>query len=174
VLGGLLTTVLLAWWCVGWGPRDGVIDGPKNAMWPSVAPADWPPPQRPQIDLGWGVRETWYFQLQEGDRRGRPATHYLLNQYEGGWPWPALRAEAWFQTSDPRRLETPGDLVRHNGLAMVGDEHNGGRCLPIRPLWPGFALDAACFTAGLLLMVGLVRYRRRREATDGIDTNRQS
>src|SRR5947209_12900247 len=91
VLGGLLTTVLLAWLLVGWGPRYGVIDGPMGAPWPASAPGDWPRPQRPQIALGWGVQETSYFQLIEGNRLGQPSTHYLLDQYDGGWPCTALR-----------------------------------------------------------------------------------
>jgi hypothetical protein len=124
--------------------------------------------------LGWGVQETWYFQLIEGNRPGQPSTHYLLDQYDGGWPWPALRAESWFQTSDPTRLVNPGDLVRHNGLAMVnGNEHHTARCLPIRPLWPGFALDAAAFAAVSLLVVSLVRHRRGRMAAAATDPKAQ-
>jgi hypothetical protein len=103
-----------------------------------------------------------------------------------GWPFRSLGGDRWqggpsaspdFRDPDKRRylllddsLPRPGDVYR-SAVPISRGRPPGGRAglLPLRPVWPGFAVNAAVYGAALWVLavavVGLRRFgrvRRRR------------
>ena len=76
-----------------------------------------------------------------------------------GWPWPAMLGERWSWDSAGWRYRSAIPLPMHN-------RHYEPGMLPLRPIWPGFAVNTLIYAAVLWLLIfsrfALRRFIRQR------------
>lgn len=132
-------------------------NGPP-AAWPRGTPADWPAATYSSYSVGRGVRlvtTTWL--NKEDEHRSSPA-HDLKEAsiLECGWPLPALRARQWAIASRAitgRVPLSPRPSLWEAGIPVpavkLPQASSGESRLPVEPVWPNFALNAAVLGAVL-------------------------
>ena len=188
---GAATTVVIAW--VGavcpresWpGMRAAVLGGPKHAemcwteeRWATTTVYSVYMADVKTIEPGMTRNErydattalpawswVWGDEVPESLREGAdgtPARSQQLLEIGGGWPARALR----FEADCPQNTSSPftvrwgvqlGEIVTPGPGAVVP------RALPLRPIWSGFAADAAVFgVAWWVLLVGWRKFTRPR------------
>ncbi len=115
--------------------------------WPHTPPPDWP---RPDDLVRW--RSTGY-QVESSITHDLREGEFSQGEWSAGLPMLAVR-KRW--TNDPNR--PPVDGVWHERLSI------GNASVPIRPIWPGFAVDVVFWTAvpwASIVVFRVVRARRR-------------
>ena len=183
LLAGAVANVAVAWFFVMAPPphrrvsggfavelRRWVMDHTPHSRepisaWPREVPHHWP-----QFRSG-----TRHRRIGSGmDRCGALQLDYsfIIQIKYVGWPLWSLESEAWInlhvgpnRTIQYRTDGHPehtwwltGIPVASNGASFVGDQ----RCLPIRPRWPGFAVNTLFYAAILWLPFVLRRWLRVR------------
>ena len=89
---------------------------------------------------------------------------WKVTQFATGWPVRTMMHE--FRESYLRNFDDPGSERWHWAWPL---ETNPMRALPLRPLWPGFAINTIFYAAILWLPVaGLGALRRRRRIKRGL------
>ena len=90
---------------------------------------------------------------------------FFIDFYSFGWPARSLQTETWhnYEIRSGRRLvDHPEPNVWNEGLRVDW----GLKVLPLRPIWPGFAINTIIYAAVLWLVFcawpGFVRRRVRR------------
>ncbi len=156
LLLGAILNVAVAWSLAIWMPFEipsGEIDASRDVRAFLVsrlgvdANLQWYSHQRLDITgLGWDGSEVYGVSLDE--------LFFGLQLLRSGWPMQALRGE-WQTTPEDERhkypLSVPG---RPSGIGAVS-------MLPLRPIWPGFAINTAFYAAILwLLTLGSFAMRR--------------
>ena len=184
LLLGAMINVAVAWGFAAWStipPNQSMEDFSPTLKYWGEFDAD-----RTRLEsLGWNGREETpdaeyilfamasaapglvYREIAESSRSKDPNFEgYVISTdvaYEtlAGWPWLALRGVRWNQAQrgepdhwvDHMLIETP----------LQSDILSGrdSRCLPFRPIWPGFAINTLIYaTLGWLLFVGPFQVRR--------------
>lgn len=181
VLLGALATVLSSWaiHAAQWYARDRATGGPLTywhsgltplppEAWPAVriarrvpVPLDGTSVQaiftRAQVGVGW-MREK--HEARSVESRGpTPSTiQEMLVRTTIGWPWPAMRRDAYDAMRSQGRTLYPYAATPPVSLAgglEIGPprrrSHNDRFALPLLPLWPGFLLNTLFYA--LLLFI---------------------
>jgi hypothetical protein len=123
----------------------------KAAAWSRPVPAEWPPQRAYRIDAGGRLMRLSI----EGN--GSHQAFFVLREYSFGWPMTAM---SFVLRDDSGNYALDGGWEIFTGLRRP-DEY----VLPLKPLWPGFALDTVFYAAiafTLWSAPGVVRRRVRR------------
>ena len=172
---GAVVNVGLTWVLAGIGPhvlvdpRLHIIRFPRG--WAAPVPDEWPPPNQ-----GWEVRTWWRFQAStstNGPERGvsleDSTTLSRLATFSSEVGWPCYAMCYWWRSKATSASETL--LEQHWGMMYVLPVRWFPQIiaieLPLRPLWPGFVLNAmfyATFCWSVLRGPGALRRWRRRRA----------
>ncbi len=153
LLAGAVVNVAVAWGWALWGPLPAWVEPTTPAgMWPRPVPDDWPRVVG-GIQSNFGLTRIWTFS-HLGLGRELPPEYFTLRRDRFGFPSRCLEAEI---QGAPRGAEILVGLRaplswRPRWQAAV---------LPLRPIWPGFAINTIFYAALLwLLTVGPFTLRR--------------
>ena len=145
----------------------------EASVWPRDVPAHWPRMSRANRVRRIGFEKDTYI----GDKNGpdhRRTEFFYIDIADAGWPCWSLESEAWLDMVLHRRPsrheETRRDGQPEHTLWLTGIpvSTNGSRFmadwrrLPIRPRWPGFAVNTLFYAAILWLPFVLRRWLRVR------------
>ena len=171
IVGGAIVNVAMAWGCAMWSMQSSEWESEPDS-WPIPVPENWPQPTHIE---GWGFCG---FGIQQVEILVDPPEQLdrerirngAIGVFMAGWPCLALYSER-------HRLEVFGGLYLSfdfsrpetfdEGIAIPSDlaDSHVVRCLPTRPLWPGFAINTIFYAAVLWLLFmipGSVKRHRRR------------
>ncbi len=184
---GVLVTIGVAWAGAAWTDMRGQImsvSGTGGLSLPIAAPGHWRATQNVQEYGGRFASRTEWAGLADLASDDTRAVGWRLRHVEAGWPWRSMRITVAYEyevprTSDPaqhRRVLSDEWGVLSGGmrlpewvrrvLVMKSDR------LPLRPMWPGWALSTGLY-AGLAWLwfvaprVWLRAQRRRRGECEG-------
>ncbi len=164
---GAVHVVLVAWGCALFAVTPVLREG-GEARWPVAVDPGWP--EQPRVafsgeSTGYRLRGA-----QSNPRRripGQPRGYRLYTEqrielHDFGWPLPSLRRTRSF---------TPEHTDHRFALAVPALDpiaRGRGRRLPLRPLWPGFAIGTLLFgLAAWLLLESPGHLRRGLRALNG-------
>lgn len=184
----LATAVAVAWAFAALpkrlGPRRGELDGwtvPRELAWPRPVPEGWPtamewsstgmtPENRGRARAfphSTTVLGRDFFHMEAwGTGAGRPddepAPIYYAERETFGWPWRAAQVLTMETGVDNVRTDALRSLY-HRGLELRPrtGPYDRPPVLPLRPVWPGLAADAAVYTAAWWSLLKLPGARRR-------------
>jgi hypothetical protein len=184
LLLGAIVNVAVAWGCAAWYPSAlyasfdswyptrGSID-----TWNSMALPTWPDAAFvTELELGFGGEPPGWILLAYDqdpfpgtDFPIRPSLSMSVTWEDYGWPMSALRAIEWSESSGLGKLK----VVKTAYVAVERPSDNRPvRWLPIRPIWPGFAINtlfyAGILWGGWLLFAAPLAVRRRRRIKRGL------
>lgn len=189
LVAGAVVNVAVAWACVAWGtlrtafsqmgrpanvrPGEPGWLAPEMLDWPVRVPADWPQAQGVSWCESFGVE--W-----RAGATGWDDPKHTVQAVWSGWP---LRSMRWVEgvVTDGAGVAKvwtsgAGPIVPVAGQQGPGTMSNWGwvdgwvtRRLPLRPVWPGFAVNTVVFAGAAWVLVvaplavvrGAVRARRR-------------
>ena len=169
LLLGAVVNVAVAWGCALWAPM--VSSGPNSRgeysklapgmPWPRSVPADWPSLHSGSWGVGW-VMTTGTFSgnipEDQAIAEGRPSL-YGLSVILLGVPFRTLECQFQMQIYEPyRRIDTM--IAAIYSPEIISSSGSMG-CIPLRPIFPGFAINTVFYGAILwLLMFGVFTARR--------------
>ena len=162
LLLGAMVNVAVAWGCAVWSPLAGVtIRGCEpGSNWPRPVPEGWPLPTWWQGRSGVGVDFESIAAVAVRPDHNELEDVYGIAIYKAGWPYHSLGAE--------RRMAFTSMIYEwQQGYEWQGSinlrwlrSHNE-RPLPLKPIWPGFAINTIFYATLLWLLVrGSVALRR--------------
>ena len=169
LLLGAILNVGVAWGCALWSPAipssphggDGVPKLAPGTSWPRPVPAEWPS----LLYGSWGTglfmstgTFRGYIPKDQAISEGRPRD-YGLSVFRYGVPFRALEGQILMRIYEPyARTFTMMAAVRSPDL--MSSRRSMG-VIPLRPIWPGFAINTVFYAAILrLLMFGVSTTRR--------------
>jgi hypothetical protein len=170
LLAGVIASITITWGCalvparLWWPPHSASSD---SKPWPRAVPERWPARAhflRRQVP-GRSVEE--YGAIAPTANRDElwRAEQYSITIGSAGWPCRALQWERWQVINSLRPNELPQHSWWLSGIfiptASSYPSHLHTTILPLRPLWPGFAINAV-FYAVLLWLICRAVYRFRR------------
>ncbi len=155
LLVGAMVNVGVAWGCAVIWPGYYAIYGGIDRDWPHGVPQGWPAPEVVNEYRGFGWAFETFFSAPDTPRWSRGVYAYLSR---AGWPAVTLKALRW---------KDRGAGVDDGGWAWHINLDNGKvAALPLRPIWPGFAVNSLFYAAILWLAIpgpfALRRLIRRR------------
>jgi hypothetical protein len=175
LLLGAIVNVAVAWGCEMWCPSVDMVNVgvrfyplPAGERWYRSAPVHWPPPaERGHVNLV-GRTATWTSITRE--RQGLAPSdvfHFSQLVIECGWPLRSLEYEHQVnQRPYSIAIEKLADFGEVPAWLRPIDER---RRLPLRPIWPGFAINTLFYAAILwLLFAAPFALRRRRRIKRGL------
>ncbi len=154
LLAGAVVNVAVAWGCALWSPMEPVTDPGRFGPLPRIRPAT-SFEQRRLVEYGVQVPKNWAPPFESvGSGFGTKVTSFTSGDWKGphvqvfaaGWPLRALSAMNRIMggmSSGPR----PGIP-----LVPVG-KNRGLGVLPLRPDWPGFAVNTIFYATLLWLLI---------------------
>ena len=187
VLAGAVVNVAVAWVITavttwpGW-PSAGVVLT-HDVEWPRSVPDHWSKrasTAQGQV-FGWRLDQYQGNALEERNGEHWITEHFLINITRVGWPCYALQSEIWYDRVPADAVGTPahfrfdGQLRRTlwlHGIPLPSARFGFGlqswKTLPVRPIWPGCAVNTLYYAAVLWLLIcgpfvvrRFVRRRRR-------------
>ncbi len=189
LLLGAAINVAAAWGCALWSPVDRVVhygaegEAPPRALSGMIEPA-WLVPSLPErdvltwgdfVDRGIGVDSHWFLTME---RPSAPDSHvffgvmYLVIAHRAGWPALALecdRSGAWTGEEHPWQKQWRHGLIPPVFAHALSGRGDGSNPIPLRPIWPGFALNTLLYGAACWTLVSgpctLRRWRRVRRGS---------
>ena len=158
-----------------------MADLPKPIPWPRPVPTDWPAPQRQTSGETWGLSQLLtqaLVQPLDAPRSPGAVSGWGMSLFQAGWPCRCVEA----QVAEVKRRDVPVRTDFRPAVKLPETLHflrvreARYRVLPLRPIWPGFAINTI-FYAALLWMLWLspfvvrrvVRRRRGRCINCGYD-----
>jgi hypothetical protein len=175
IVGGAIINIAVAWGLTMWGPFAGASSirsqVPDADEWLGQVPEDWPAaPNRASSNVMFGRSQLRRHAVlgRESVPEGEPF-FFIQTANRSGLPMHALecghRARIFgFGKSDSEHFNDAGEVP----LQLVRKEYRGRR-LPLRPLWPGFAINTL-FYGGILWLLFAAPFalRRRRRMKRGL------
>ena len=183
LVGGAILNVAVAWGCACWSPLTMALFAPLTEPepwhWRSNTPEDWPAaPNYVGRDESFGVSEryTEWVDARPGWLADQPAQEWVLSS---GWPFRSMFIER--HRILPREpcyglwKVSVSQWTWDDGWPipawMPGSERGqlGVSGLPLKPIWPGFAINTV-FYAGVLWLLFAAPFalRRRRRIKRGL------
>jgi hypothetical protein len=138
--------------------------GRAASGWVRAVPADWPAaPTQNERARGGGWMETWQAASTPGASLG--SDRFMgIGRWASGWPLPALMSE---MSCDRRGHDMNWRYRWSIPLPASAGKQTGWVHLPWGPVWPGFLVDWAAYTAAVLVLwripAWLIRRRRHGE-----------
>ncbi len=180
LLLGAITNVAVAWAITafttwpGW-PQEPVLL--TRIEWPRPVPQHWPSladSLQGQV-FGWSLHQYLAGVVEDApDGRLFASEQFVINVGSVGWPCLALQWELWLDQvltrgraveGSYRADEQPADTWWLSGVVLPFEKFGFGlrswKRLPIRPIWPGFAINTVFYAAILWLLMFAVSTMRR-------------
>ncbi len=160
LLLGAVVNVAVAWGCALWAPM--VSSGPNSRgeysklapgmPWPRSVPADWPSLHSGSWGVGW-VMTTGTFSgnipEDQAIAEGRPSL-YGLSVILLGVPFRTLECQFQMQIYEPyRRIDTM--IAAIYSPEIISSSGSMG-CIPLRPIFPGFAINTVVYAVILWML----------------------
>ncbi len=177
LMAGAIINVAAAWGCVIFNPSGVFYNWQwmhvnEARGWPVRVPADWPAPSMPTyLLLDRGIRVQCVYS----------ATHeHEVMLYQAGRPCQSM---AWHTLLNPEHVGRglghfdESGSAWNDGMRIFSEKAGSGnkpvwKRLPLRPIWPGFAINTVLYAALLwLLFVAPFALRRRRRIKRGLCPN---
>ena len=171
LLGGAVVNVAVAWVItafstyLGWSQTATIVD---NVEWPHSVPSHWPERAttiQPEA-LGWRVHRYQAATDEERDGEFWRTEEFLLDIVHVGWPCYVLQSEMWYDrvvndaagVGDHFRFDgQPPQTPWRRGISLPSARFGFGlqswKTLPVRPIWPGFAVNTLFYAAVLWLLI---------------------
>ncbi len=160
LLAGAVVNVAVAWGCARWSDWLDMILAPETlgptsapvAWWLDNVPQSWPDKPAYSVTRGTG----WYLFTDQG-RPHDIEDFFMLNEFRFGVPTKSL---ACYKLSAPQLSTPPSGRLTISWRYAIG-RFGGDYPLPLRPIWPGFAINTL-FDAAILwpLILGPFALRR--------------
>lgn len=164
LVAGAVVNVGVAWGIAIWPPRESF--GPADPKlhpprYPMPVPSDWPKCELMMTGQGWG-----FDTVVAGGWIGADQGSYVqCKSLSSGWPLRSLVSAFGFGGNSKSIIFVLPDSV-WSGISLEGrPRYEGGRALPVVPVWPGFALNTLVYAAAVsapFWCVGAVKRWRRR------------
>ena len=166
LLAGAVVNVAVAWGCAaltvspGWPLSAKIV---WDAQWPRKVPGHWP--ERPQVIggrvFGWSLYRFAASTAEERNGEMWTTAQFCLIVGSVGWPCRALQWEMWIDQVLPEnslRFDgQPRQTWWLSGISLQSEKFGFGiqslKRLPLRPLWPGFAVNTLFYAAVLWLLI---------------------
>ncbi len=181
--GGAIINIAAAWGLIIWMPTDGggssndvasleLLEEHRNPKVPAFANKGlhefgW---EESQVRTSWRDnavethRELWLYGFIDPQSSIQNRFTPIGLQVAGGWPLRCVVGERWY-----RKLEFSQGLVKPHCIMSVdattwplGKVPKTVRLLPLKPLWPGFAINTIFYAAILWLLFAAPGFMRRR------------
>jgi len=168
LLAGAVVNVAIAWGC-GFASWSGLkTDKAVPAEWPEPIPDHWPADCDAIEGQSFGIVIYRHYRnrlIDPGDagtRRGSES--FMIEIYHIGWPLPALTFQTWFDyvIEPPRQGRHRFDGQPAPTIWRCGVSIGNWARLPLRPVWPGFAINTLLYAALLWLPFVVRRWVRVR------------
>ena len=170
LLLGTVVNVAVAWGIVLWTPQQ--PRGPGLAVvlnqfdWPRPVPPDWPAPQRQNFGRTWGlssIQTMAYVQPLDAPRSPGAVSGWGMSLFQAGWPCRCVEAQVSQvnRKGVPIRTDFRPAVKLPETLHFLRVREARYRVLPLRPIWPGFAINTI-FYAAILWMLWLSPFVVRR------------
>ena len=170
-----IVNVMVAWCATAlttWPGRFLTLERDRREVaWPRPVPDHWPEP----ADLirygafAWTLDRyvaTTFEDRADGARW--PVEHFTIEVVSVGWPTRTLQWDRWVDCVPPAASETakaiytsddqPKPTWWYGGIALPSTRFGFGpqseKRLPLRPLWPTFAVNTVCYAISLWLIIG--------------------
>ena len=175
MLAGVVANILVAWAIAVWLPYPDprICDNPTSGPLARVSgiPADWPTTDHIARRSTVG-RTEWQFMQRDDPMTHKPPPDYtVLHLYCVGWPFETLESQlasrhAFGRLPSPTwppAIKIPW-VLRPEWVTLLGREYQDE--LPLRPIWPAFALNTLFYAAIVFgasrLLIAIRRSQRRR------------
>ncbi len=172
LLAGAVVNVAVAWVITaattwpGWSPSGGTFA--RDVNWPRSVPDHWT--RRASTIQGqvFGWRLDTYQGHALEDRNGEhwATEQFVINITSVGWPCYVLQSEIWYDrvvndaagVGDHFRFDgQPPQTPWRRGISLPSARFGFGlqswKTLPVRPIWPGFAVNTLFYAAVLWLLI---------------------
>jgi hypothetical protein len=172
---GAAANVAAAWAFELWGESLDVAKGvPFQQVdgvgpWFRPVPDHWPSPTERGVAVLGGRTNVWTTGMLKG-RAPQPYEPFYYGQLitQSGWPCRSMESE---QRLGQSKMRVDSDYLADAGevpVWLVPDTHKDRR-VPIRPIWPGFAINTLFYSAICWLLVAApLAVRRRRRIKRGL------
>ncbi len=165
LVGGAIVNVAVAWGCAIWSKPSSAMGSPSFAhelvWWHENIPPGFP--SQPLEVYGARTWGTDYAMILGIDSR-IGAMSYEAFHWTSGWPTRSLERSHW------RNLDEGKRWLRHS--LVLGESGGSPRTLPLRPIWPGFAINTVFYAAilwgGWMLFAAPFALRRWRRIKRGL------
>ncbi len=174
VFMGLATNILVAWAIAVWVPYPDprIWDNPTSGPVASITgiPADWPVTDHIARRNAIGRTEWQFMQRDDPITKKPPPDYTVLHLYRVGWPLESLESQTASRHAFgrlPNSTWSPAiripSALRPEWLTRSGREYQDE--LPLRPIWPAFALNTLFYSTVVWVLViafySIRRVRRR-------------
>jgi hypothetical protein len=158
---GVVATVGVAWgialWTVPPAPQAILVSQHPELqgtghLWPCPVPRGWP--AHPNVAFS-GGSVVWRQEIARA--LGYSPQTVQVRLYRCGFPVPALGARRYSQWTGMMRAGPPPGITVPRWLGRNRDVG-----LPVRPVWPGFVVDAAVYGAGVFAAWSAVAFLHAR------------
>ncbi len=148
LLLGAVVNVAVAWGCGLWSPVDNTVvtSESESLTWPRPVAESWPSPDVWERGSGFGVD----FDYLAAVHKIMDDNYYIyrIAIYDRGWPDRSLRAE-WKGV-----LTSTVNVGEWRGALNLPWRRPGNELpLPLKPLWPGFAVNTIFYATLLWLLI---------------------
>ena len=158
LLAGAVVNVAVAWGCSVWSCYTGAAASSEPATeWPRPVPNDWPTPHDKMRNNGFGVERflvSWENARTPSDATQRWYCNIQVTQ--AGWPLRTLEGMQWLDGRLFRIDERHSWSIDFETWSI---EH-WWNFLPLKPMWPGFAVNTLFYAALLWLQFAMRRWNR--------------
>ena len=169
LLLGAIVNVGVAWGLILWMPIAGYESDPPTTHWPISVPSEWPAPNNDYQVWGYGwdmVNPNFVTPFINLDtvkpgtieiftNPGFPDEIYSLALWTSGLPARSMRAEHRYANAPWERR-----WAWHKPAELSWIHAQMDRLVPLRPIWPGFAINTIIYTAILLMLFAPFTARR--------------
>ena len=126
--------------------------------WPRQAPPDWPAPRRQDSDETRGLSHQVtraLVQWLDDPRSHGNVSNWGMSVFQAGWPCRCLEADrAWVQYwGVAPQADWRSAAKLPEARYFLGIKEARYRPLPLRPIWPGFAINTIFYAAMLWLVI---------------------
>ncbi len=165
-----VVNVAVAWGCVLWSgrtvDREPFEDISDPFAWPREAPADWPVAQKQKMLRSWCLRELLtiaHAPMQAPNPPPGTVLGWGMTVFQAGWPCRTLESKhvQVNVTGGRFALDFKPAVTLPANLNFLKVNEARYRTLPLRPTWPGFAINTI-FYAAILCLLTLGPFTARR------------
>ena len=155
LLLGAVVNVAVAWGIVLWTPTPtfpGMADRPKQIDWPRPVPPDWPAPLIQFSAETWGLSRLLTVAIVP--RLPRAIQRWSMYIFQAGWPCRCVEAQRSKVNRNgvPVRTDFRPAVKLPETLHFLRIEAARIRVLPLRPIWPGFAINTIFYAATIAIL----------------------
>ena len=162
LLLGAVVNVAVAWGCVLWSGRipdpGPFVDISDPFAWPRDVSADWPAAQKQTMSRSWCLTlllTIAHAPMQAPNPPPGTVLGWGMTVFQAGWPYRALESKHVQVNVTGGRvpLDFKPAVTLPANLQFLKVNEARYRTLPLRPTWPGFAINTIFYAMLLWLMM---------------------